>query len=151
MMRPILLLGSILFMVAPLAAEDSPPSSGRYQIVPDGEGFVRLDAETGALAHCGKQDGTWKCDAITTDGSDLDRNVDTLAGQVSALTEAVDELTRRLDGIDKSLAEAGIETAETEEPPEPEFDQALNFAERLMQRFFDFVRELKNEEPPQRI
>jgi hypothetical protein len=39
----------------------------------------------------------------------------------------------------------------SEEEEEREFDEALSFAEQMMQRFFDMIRELKNEEPPEQI
>jgi len=151
MMRSILILASVLFLAAPASAENSPSSSGRYQLVPDGDGFIRLDAKTGALAHCDKRDGAWRCDTLAVTDPDREQAVDALADDVSSLSETVDRLAERLDRIDERLAAAGIAAPQTEEQQEQDLDQALTFAERLMRRFFDFVRELKNEEPPQRI
>jgi hypothetical protein len=151
MLGSILTFVAILVLASPLAAEDAPPSAGRYQIVPDGEGFIRLDTENGALAHCAKRNGAWHCDALAEPKPSTDRNIDTLAGEVSSLTEAVGELAKRLDRVEENLAADEGHPSKTMEQKEQELDQALSFAERLMRRFFDFVRELKGEEPPQRI
>ncbi len=154
MNRPILLLAGTLCLAVPALAQDTAAPSGRYQIAPDEDGFVRLDTRTGAMTHCGKREGAWRCDVLAEERSDLDRRLDALAGKVEALSAEVARLAGRLAAVE---AEPGASAAPSPDArlPAPEareedFDEALSFAERLMRRFFDMVRELKSEEPPTR-
>ena len=73
-----------------------------------------------------------------------DARIESLVREVAALTKKVGELAARL---------ATLEAARSGDAPpgDQELDRALTFAGRLMQRFFDLVRELKTEESGQKI
>lgn len=155
MKRSILILAGALLLAGSALAEDAVSTAGRYQIAPDGDGFVRLDTETGALTHCDKSAGVWRCRTIAEERSDLDRRIIALGEDVSSLRSAIGGLAERLGAIEEGLVSPD-ETPPTAAIPSPEarereFDEALSFAERMMRRFFDMIRELKNEEPPQQI
>ena len=168
MHRPILFLAALLSLPiaaigqnAPVAREDATTSapdasvpSGRYQIAPDEDGFVRLDTRTGAMTHCGKREGAWRCDVLAEERSDVDRRLDALAGKVEALSAEVARLAKRLAAVEAGFGASAAPAPEARLPApearEEDFDEALSFAERLMRRFFDMVRELKSEEPPTR-
>jgi len=151
---PILAAAAALFAAVPAFAQNSAPA-GRYQIAPDENGFIRLDTETGALSHCRKDAGAWRCDVLVEEQSNLDRRIDALDGRVAALTGEIGRLTGRLDALEEGLRadreRPAPAPAPSAEEREQELDQALTFAERLMRRFFDMVRELKGEEEAQRI
>jgi hypothetical protein len=145
----VLIVAGAVFGAVPSIAAEAPSPAGRYQIAPDEDGFVRLDTETGAMSHCVKRDGAWKCDALAEATSANAARVESLVREVEALTKRVDELAARLATLEKARsAEAPTAGAP---PNDPEFDRALSFAERLMQRFFDMVRELKTEDSGQPI
>ena len=155
MHRPILFLAALLSLPiaasgqnAPAAGQDASAPSGRYQIAPDEDGFVRLDTRTGAMTHCGKREGAWRCDVLAEERSDLEQRLDALAGKVDALSAEVARLAGRLATVE---AKAGASAAPSPEAREEDFDEALSFAERLMRRFFELVRELKSETPPRGI
>lgn len=151
MKRPILLLIGTLLLSVPALGQDSALPLGRYQIAPDADGFVRLDTRTGALTHCGKRDGAWRCDVLAEERSDLEERVAALRDEVASLTAGLDRLASRLAAIEGKLGAPAPPTAAA--PPtddEKELDEALSFAERLMKRFFELVKELKSEEPPTR-
>lgn len=152
MKRPLVILAGVFLVSAPVLAQEPAPAAGRYQIAPDGDGFVRLDTETGAMSHCGKRDGVWHCDVIAEDRSEVDSRLEALDEEVAGLREKIDRLNDRLAALDERLEESGI--APAEEAPlskeEKELDRAFNFAERLMQRFFDMIRQWKAEEEPPR-
>lgn len=157
MHRPTLLFAVIALFATPVVAQNAAsPSSGRYQIAPDEDGFVRLDTRTGAMAHCGKREGAWRCDVLAEERSDLDRRLDVLAGKVDALSAEVARLADRLAAVEAKPGAAPSPGARLPAAPSPdareeELDQALSFAERLMQRFFELVRELKSETPTRGI
>lgn len=156
MHRPILLLAFIALFAAPVVGEDAPAPSSRYQIAPDEDGFVRLDTRTGAMTHCGKREGAWRCDVLAEERSDLEQRIDAIAGKVDALSAEVARLAGRLAVIEAKPGNAPLPGAQLPAAPSPdareeEFDEALSFAERLMRRFFELVRELKSETPPRGI
>ena len=145
----VLLVAGLMFGTVPLFAQEAPPAAGRYQIAPDENGFVRLDTETGAMSHCVKREGAWKCEVLAEDRAASDARIEALSREVEALTKKVEDLTARLATLEKAR---GAEAPSAGAPPnDPEFERALSFAERLMQRFFDMVRDLKTEESGQPI
>jgi hypothetical protein len=154
MKRPILLLVGTLLLAVPALGQDSALPLGRYQIAPDADGFVRLDTRTGALTHCGKRDGAWRCDVLAEERSDLVERVAALRDEMASLTAGLDRLASRLSTIEDKLGAPAAAPPSTAAPlvdgDEKELDEALSFAERLMKRFFELVKELKSEEPPTR-
>ena len=140
-MRQSLILAGVLFLAAPVLAEDAAPAGGRYAIQSSDNGFVRLDTESGAISHCKRMEGTWRCDAITEDKAVLEKQVGVLSAQVETLSTEID----RLKGEIATLKTGPPQTSLTPKE-EREFDKAMGFAERLMKRFFEIVRDLKGDE-----
>ncbi len=104
--------------------------TGRYAIEPSVDGFIRLDTETGSISHCARRDGVWRCDILAEDRSAIDE----LAAEVKALGGRLDDLSARMDAL-----EAGDRAVAPPEAVEP----APGFAELLIQRLFDLVRDMK--------
>lgn len=154
MIGKIVLLAGSLFLCGAVVAEETAPTSGRFQIAPDGDGFIRLDTETGALAHCGKSEGVWRCSVVVEDRSNIDNRILALEEELAALRTNLEDMGDRLAAIegDGSVAAPAPPTPRDRLSEEDEeLDKAFSFAERMMQRFFDMIRELKNEEIPQQI
>ena len=63
---------TLMVAVAAVALFSQPVSgetgTGRYELHRTDDGFMRLDTETGSVAHCRKQDSKWECDNLD-DGS----------------------------------------------------------------------------------
>jgi hypothetical protein len=122
----------------PAQAEEAQRSSGRYALAPSEQGgFIRLDTETGAMSHCGKREGIWRCDVLAEDSSALQARIDALQDEVGDLRTAVEALTVRIDAMTR-----GQSSVQRQE----EMDQALGFTEQVMRRFFDMVREMKRDD-----
>jgi hypothetical protein len=151
MIRAILFLAGGLLLGWPAVAEETAPGPGRYQFAPDGDGFVRLDTETGDVANCGNFDGVWRCDAVEADDPEFDQRIVALKQQMAALRAELNDLGERLAALENDGDTTDEAPPVSEEEEEREFDEALSFAEQMMQRFFDMIRELKNEEPPEQI
>ena len=71
-----------MFRVAPLAvvaslclplpafAEDAPGTAGgRFVLEKAGDGFIRLDRQTGAVSRCLEKSGNWACESIADDSA----------------------------------------------------------------------------------
>jgi hypothetical protein len=146
-MRQSLILASLLVLATPAVAEDgisdAPKGAGRFAIQSSDGGFIRLDTETGAVSHCKRTNETWRCDAIAEDEAALQAQMKSLSDQVTALAGEVAGLKNEIASL-----KAAPTLPKTELTPEEEheFDKAMSFAERLMKRFFEMVRDLKGDE-----
>jgi hypothetical protein len=144
-MRRSLPIIGVLFLALPALAESPAPGAGRYAIQPSDDGFVRLDTETGSVSHCQRKDGVWYCTAAADDRAALDGQLAALTDKVASLASAIERL--QADVVALKKAPERPRTALSPED-EKEMDRALGFAERLMQRFFEMVRDLKGDDRP---
>ena len=56
---------ALLALPMPALAEDAPGTDhDRYVLEKAGDGFIRLDRETGALSRCLEKSGSWACESI---------------------------------------------------------------------------------------
>jgi hypothetical protein len=108
----------------------------RYTVRPSGDGFVRLDTQTGAVSHCARREDTWFCEPVI-DSAAMEARLDSLAVQIERLSARIAALEAR--------PAADPPTATSATPEEREFEQALGFSETLMRRFFQMVREIKRD------
>ncbi|MCW5696178.1 MAG: hypothetical protein KIS96_05510 [Bauldia sp.] len=51
-------LAAMLMTAAPAAAQQA---GGRFQLTQEGDGFLRLDTESGAVSFCQQVEGAWRC------------------------------------------------------------------------------------------
>jgi hypothetical protein len=147
-MRSVVFALSGILSVAPLLAQEVAPEAGRFAISASEEGFVRLDTETGSMAHCDNRDGVWYCDPLGADPSAVDRQVFVLSEQVAELSRQIGRLAEDLDAL-QSRVDVPVEPLAVQRTAEDELSrrgEALGFAEQVMQRLFDMVREIKLEE-----
>jgi len=155
MLRHTLTIAWVLLLAGPAIAEQATSTSGRYQISSDEDGFVRLDTKTGALTHCKKQEGIWRCEILAEERPDIDGDIQSLRDAAAALNAELSRLTERLGAIEESLGAAGsgpvMEIDPVIEDREKGPDQTSTLAERIMQRLFEMIRELKGEAPAQQI
>jgi hypothetical protein len=141
-MRRFLIVAALLLAAAPAVAEDA-GAPGRYAIQPSDDGFVRLDTESGAVSHCRRTDNIWRCQPIADDKAILSDKIDTLTEQVESLTAELGRLKTEIDNLSETRAAKPTATPTLSQDDEKEFDRAMGFAERLMKRFFDMVRDLQ--------
>jgi hypothetical protein len=56
------------------------------------DGFLRFDLKSGQVAYCNSRPEGWGCQAVPENRSALEREVDSLKGEVAALKRQVEEL-----------------------------------------------------------
>ena len=139
MIRMIVVPVLMLALAGPAAAQ-SVVREGRYAIVPVEDGFMRLDTGTGAVSRCTGKIGRLTCRVLPDErlayqaGIDrLEDRIDALEGRVAAVEE-----NRRFGGLDARERDGKL-------PSEEEIDKVLTLAEKVMRRFFGFVKELKRD------
>ena len=141
MRRPLIAVAGILLLTAPVYAQEPMSGAGRYRITPSEEGFTRLDTQTGAISHCGKRDGIWYCEPMAGADSGVEQRLDELAGEVTRLSEDLAALSGRIESLARRLDEVAAGRSTEEEARRSE--EAFGFAEKVMRRFFDMVRDMK--------
>lgn len=120
---PILLL--LLLAGAARAEAPTPEEPGRFAMTPAQGGFLRLDKQTGAVAHCVVEDGLSVCRAA--------------ADERAALEEEIARLSRENAELRAKLG--GAEAAPKQWPGEQELERALSFTEKFFRRMMKLFRE----------
>ncbi len=120
-------------LVVMLAGSAGAEQAGRYVLQRAGDGFIRLDTQTGATAHCSLREKTWRCDSL--DG----------ALAVHQELQRLAQENRRLKARIAAL-EAGksARAPKTDLPSEEEFSRIMDFMEMAMKRFLEFARTLRD-------
>ena len=100
MFRPLMLIAAVAVAVPalPVASQEQPATAGRFLLTSDSnQGFVRLDTKTGAVSHCGQQDGTWFCEPLAEAG--LTAELAALNDKVADLSAGLERLSARVDDL----------------------------------------------------
>ena len=141
-------LAVVLILAATCAAalaDDAAPAPGRYAIRPADDGFVRLDTQTGAVTHCGQQDGVWHCDILAEDTAATDARLAALAAEVLTLRQQVEALAAKLGAVENPPTKDGA-TKGVAVTVAPDARPPAGFSQTLLHRLFGMVRALKGEE-----
>jgi hypothetical protein len=121
-MRMTFLVPLIAMIPFSAAAQDAP--TGRYQVGPALDGYVRLDTATGAMLYCRTFDPTLRCEEVGVDTAE------------KAATEAeMDDLRNRLATLERKVAI--LERDQVRLPDQKDLDRTLDTMEKWMRRFLD--------------
>jgi len=126
-MRTIAIAAMLTATALPAAAQ----TPERYQMERSGDGFVRLDTQTGEMAFCEEVSGRIAC-RPTEHGT---------ASPAPALEARIAELEKRIAALESRPG------AVQSVPTEQEFEQTLTFMERFFRRFIGIVKEFEDEKP----
>ncbi|HSG94663.1 MAG TPA: hypothetical protein VLA28_04035 [Afifellaceae bacterium] len=139
MIRMIVVPVLMLAFAGPAAAQ-SVVRDGRYAIVPVEDGFLRLDTGTGAVSRC-----TGKIDRLTCRILPDERLA--YEAEIGRLEDRIDELESRVAVLEerRPFGSLDVPNGEGELPSEEEIDKVMTLAEKVMRRFFGFVKELKRD------
>lgn len=112
--------------------------TGRYVLQRAGDGFIRLDTVTGATAHCRQRQAAWQCDSLSDDQGAMQQSLNELAAENRRLKARVEQLEKQL--VDNQPDRKG----RTGLPSDEELDEIMGFFEKVMRRFLEFARTLKD-------
>jgi len=133
-MRPIVIAG--LFAVlgtTALAADNAAP--GRYTLTPSGNGYVRLDTQTGQVSECTGVPSNLVCKSSPDERAALQTEIDRLQKQVDNL---------KADTPPEATAN---QSPELNLPSDKEVDKAFSFMERVVKRFKGLIEEMHKDSP----
>ncbi len=138
---------TILLMTLAAPASQAGDAPGRFSLTPVGGSLVRLDSATGAMSICGSKEESFVCESVADDALALKHEIDRLSEENQAMR-------LRLLNLEAALNAAKAENSEKSAPapdaavqvPELDLDKVADLASRILKRFEDMVRSLKQEE-----
>lgn len=136
------LIAFAMLWAIPAALGASQPT-GRFVLKQTSDGFMRLDTETGSIAHCLKRNDKWQCDTLNTGNAGPNPDIARLKQQNAELSKRVASLeakVRSLAGSDKKPK------TKLELPSDEELDEMMGFFEKLMSRLMRLARTFQD--PP---
>lgn len=131
--------------------------AGRYVLEREGEYFVRMDRQTGAMSLCTMEGGELVCRIAADERETLLTEIDALQSRLAA--RAQDDGVQDGSGKSAKRAERGDRPGSGQYPShrhhgfhgdedgdiEKEFDRALDFASRAMRRLMGVMREMRDD------
>jgi hypothetical protein len=139
MIRMIVMPVLILALAGAAGAQET-VREGRYAMVPVEGGFLRLDTGTGAVSRCTGKLGRLTCRILPDERLAYE-------AEIGRLEDRIDELEGRVAGLEENRT-VGTPDAPVDDgapPSEEDIDKVMTLAERVMRRFFGFVKELKRD------
>ena len=115
-------------------------NASRYSMSPaEGGGFIRLDSETGRMAPCQRQGGEWGCREIAEPDRGPTAEIDRLREENKRLKSEI----RQMEDILLSDKRAGTDgkAQEFKLPTEQDLDNALSYAQRMLRKFREKMKE----------
>ncbi|OQP85853.1 hypothetical protein BTR14_13825 [Rhizobium rhizosphaerae] len=128
MIRGLAVMVPALLMALPLQAEE--PAAGRYRMERGERGLIRLDTATGEVSLCRENGETVTCRMA--------------ADERAAFERELDDLTRRVEALEKAERQAPPPRPSANLPTDAEIDRSIGIMERWMRSFFDMVQSFEN-------
>jgi hypothetical protein len=141
MHTPRILFSAIALVLLVGAAPDADQAGGRYRMTPaEGGAFPRLDTQTGAMSVCQRKDGRWACEAVPDERRALETEIDRLKSEVKRL----EELLALPDPGTPDGKRAQRSGPKLSLPSEEDLDRAMDYAQRMMRKFKERMREFRD-------
>jgi hypothetical protein len=139
---------TVLLMMLATPQSQAGDMPGRYSLTPVGGSLLRLDSATGAMSICAPKEGSFVCEAVADDALAMKHEIDRLAEENEAMRLRVVNLEAALGAAKAenqratppAIPNAGIQV------PALDLDKVAELASRILERFEDMVRSLKQEE-----
>ncbi len=125
-----LIAGTVLLCSAGFASAET----GRYTMTPTKDGILKLDTKTGAVSLCRSATTGWSCKSVK----------DTDQDRIDRIRELEQENARLRAQLDSRQLSPGPENGKKLElPSEEDVDKAMDFVERLLNRFKGMIENKK--------
>jgi hypothetical protein len=138
---------TVLLMILAAPQSQAGDTPGRYSLTPVGGSLLRLDSATGAMSICAPKEGSFVCEAVADDALAMKHEIDRLAEENEAMR-------LRVLNLEAALSAAKAESDRTTPPAPPnagiqfpalDLDKVTELASKILERFEDMVRSLKQD------
>ncbi len=119
----------------------------RFTMAPaEGGGYVRLDTELGQMSLCQRRDGDWSCRDMADPSRGLGSEIERLRAENQKLKAEIRQMEETLLG-DKDGGRSGGRGGAFKLPSEKDVDEAMDYAQRMLRKFRDKLKDLEAELP----
>ncbi|MDX8444089.1 hypothetical protein [Mesorhizobium captivum] len=118
-----------------VAASAYSQETDRYRLEKSGNGYVRMDTQTGAMSICEERSGQLVCKMAADQRAAFQEEIDRLQSSVKAL----DERVAKLENTPSARLESNL-------PSEEDFNKTMSYMERFFRSFMDIVKDMDKEE-----
>ncbi|MDX8494919.1 hypothetical protein RFN29_25500 [Mesorhizobium sp. VK22B] len=118
-----------------VAASAYSQETDRYRLEKSGNGYVRMDTQTGAMSICEERSGQLVCKMAADERAAFQEEIDRLQSSVKAL----DERVAKLENTPSARLESNL-------PSEEDFNKTMSYMERFFRSFMDIVKDMDKEE-----
>jgi len=124
-----------------------PAPRGRYSFAPVDEGFLRLDHESGEVALCRSQSGSWSCATVAAGGGySAQKEIDDLRNQLAALKKELADLREPpRPPADLTPKSDDNVTMKLELPTKEDIVRARGFIADTWRRLVDMIESLQKD------
>ena len=122
------------------AATGALAEDGRFSIKPAGDGFIKLDTQTGGLTHCRQVDTAWTCKVLNDESAELNASVEQLLQDAAKIKQENKTLRAKVAQLEDKLAKLEAKPEELKLPSDQDVDKIMGFFEKLFERFLEFAR-----------
>jgi hypothetical protein len=142
----------------PAASQAAPGDDGRYSFHRSGDGFIRLDSQTGQVAQCGWGSTGWACKLVPEERAALESEIGRLQRDNAELKKSL--LSHNIELPNGMVAEVQPQAAAPVPPadvPDPsakappqvstdaEIDRAFDFMKHVWRRLVDMMADLQRD------
>ncbi len=133
-------LGALILSAGALAEE------GRFSIKSAGDGFIKLDKQTGGLTHCRQVNTAWTCKVLKDESGELSASVEELLEEAARIKQENKALKARLAQMEEKLAKLEADPKELKMPSDQDVDKIMGFFEKLLERFLEFAKRVQEQQ-----
>lgn len=128
-----------------LLATSALADDGRFSIKPAGDGFIKLDTQTGALTHCRQLEANWTCKILNDQTGDLSASAEQVLEDAAKIKQENKALRARVSQLEEKLAKLEKEPGQVKLPSDQDVEKIMGFFERLMERFLEFAKKVQDQ------
>jgi hypothetical protein len=148
---PALTAASVLLAVPAFAQEALHESDGRYTYRQADNGMLRLDARTGQVSLCSRQDAGWSCHAVPDDRVAYEQEIMRLQDENAALRKSLAERQKSADARQPAPKSGEPKANEKHNelrlrlPSQEDIDRMMGFVEKMWRRMIDIIVNAQND------
>ena len=129
------------------AAPDDKEATPRYRFSASGDGFVRLDSQTGEVSYCAPRTAGWACQPAADERAALEAEIARLADANVALKRDLAAHQPPPAAIPDATSPKGYRVPEVELrlPTNEDIDRAVTFAGKVWKRLVDMLNDIQKD------
>ncbi len=148
MIRAVVAMLVMLAAALPGRAGEADPEAGRYSITATDGGFTRLDTRTGAVSHCTRSEGIWRCepaDGAAATPVPPSAALPQTAAAAPGIEARLDAMAGRLDRLSADVAALAAAVSRLQPPPTVVAEGSRSFPEEAVSRLQRMVAGVKRQ------